>query len=313
MIVSARRLAGAAATCTVLFGCAAGPSAQAEAVTATSATTATTAPVDSTTQPLGASTSSSFRALEKTFDASLGVFAIDTGTGETVAFHADERFAYASTFKALQAGVLLQQLTDAQMDTVIHYDESDLLDYAPITETHVSEGMTLRELADASVRYSDNTAANLIFEELGGPAAVDGALERMGDRTTHMDRTEPDLNEATPGDVRDTSTPRALATDLRKLVLGSALSNGDRAELTDLLKRNTTGDKLIRAGVPTDWAVGDKTGAGGYGTRNDIAVLWPPESAPIVLAVLSDRDEQDAAYDDALIAEATRVVIGQLG
>ncbi len=162
------------------------------------------------------------------------------------------------------------------------------------------------------MRYSDNTAANLLFKELGGPAEVDAALERIGDRTTQMNRIEPDLNEATPGDRRDTSTPRALATDLRKFVLGDVLDDQDKAALTDLLKRNTTGDKVIRAGVPEGWVVGDKTGSGGYGTRNDIAVIWPPRSAPIVLAVLSTRGEPDASTDDQLIADATEVIVDQL-
>ncbi|GAB6898768.1 class A beta-lactamase [Kineosporia succinea] len=303
MQMSARRLGGALAVVTVLFGCAAGPSA---------AATTPVVPV-SATDATDASSSSEFRDLEKEFGATLGVYALDTGSGETVGFRADRRFAYASTFKALQAGVLLKQRTDREMDRVIRYDESDLLEYAPITSQHVETGMTLGELADASVRYSDNTAANLIFEELGGPRALDRALERLGDRTTHVDRIEPNLNEAAPGDIRDTSTPRALATDLRTLVLGRALNPADRSVLADLLRRNTTGDNLIRSAVPSDWTVGDKTGGGRYGTRNDIAVLWPPHGDPIVMAVLSTRPAEDATYDDALIARAAAVVVDELG
>lgn len=296
--LTARRLIGALGTLTLLLACAPQASATPKAPAAPAAP-----------RP---DTDSEFRQLEQEFDANLGVYALDTGTGRTVTFDADSRFAYASTFKALQAGVLLKQRTDRQLEKVVHYDESDLLEYAPITEQHVETGMTLRELADASVRHSDNTAANLIFEELGGPRKVDAALARIGDRTTEMNRLEPDLNEATPGDRRDTSTPRALATDLHKLVLGDVLNRKDRAALADLLKRNTTGDNLIRAGVPEGWTVGDKTGAGGYGTRNDIAVVWPPKSAPIVLAVLSNRASEDAKYDDSLIAEAAEVAIGEL-
>ncbi|GAA3601023.1 class A beta-lactamase Bla1 [Kineosporia mesophila] len=304
-----RTLGSVLAAATALVGCTAGPTQAATPPATTPVTDATTASTEASTTSSG----KAFRALEKAFDADLGVYALDTGTGRSVAFRADRRFAYASTFKALQAGVLLRQRTDAQLEKVVRYQESDLLDYAPITREHLETGMTLRELADASVRYSDNTAANLLFEELGGPAKVDKALERIGDRTTHVDRIEPDLNEATPGDIRDTSTPRALANDLQKFVLGDALDEGDQAALTDLLRRNTTGDKLIRAGVPQGWRVGDKTGAGRYGTRNDIAVAWPTDGDPIVLAVLSTRDDQDATYDDALIARATEVVIEQLG
>ncbi|WP_435830274.1 class A beta-lactamase [Micromonospora echinospora] len=255
----------------------------------------------------------SFGALEARFAARLGVFAIDTGSGATVTHRADERFAYASTFKALLAAALLDATTPAQLDRVVRYTRADLLAHAPVTREHVGTGMSLRDLADAAVRYSDNTAANLILAELGGPAGLARHLRALGDRTTKPVRTEPALNEATPGDERDTSTPRALATDLRAYVLGDALDAGDRALLTDWLRRNTTGDALIRAGVPAGWTVGDKTGTAAYGTRNDIAVLWPPEGAPIVLAVLSSRAAEDAEHDDALIAEATRVTLDALG
>jgi beta-lactamase class A len=263
-------------------------------------------------KPDAAAMDRQLRMLEKEFDATLGVFVLDTGSGYSIGYHADQRFAYASTFKALQAGVLLQQRSDQELDKVIRYRKADLEEFSPITKDHVKSGLSLRALADASVRYSDNTAANLLFRELGGPRAIGAALARIGDRTTHMDRIEPLLNQAVPGDVRDTSTPRALATDLRKFVLGDALDSGDRTTLTDLLRRNTTGDKLIRAGVPRGWVVGDKTGAGSYGTRNDIAVLWPPNAAPIVLAILSNRDEKAAGYDDTLIAKAAEVALSAL-
>ncbi len=136
------------------------------------------------------------------------------------------------------------------------------------------------------------------------------ALRALGDNVTRCDRYEVALSDAVPGDLRDTSTPRALATDLRAYVLGTTLSADKRAVLTDWLKRNTTGDKAIRAGAPDGWTVGDKTGTGGYGTRNDIAIVWPPRAAPIALAVLSRRDTKDAERDDALIARAAKVTFG---
>jgi beta-lactamase class A len=184
--------------------------------------------------------------------------------------------------------------------------------YSPITEPHAGKGMTLRELCDAAVRYSDNTAGNLLLKRLGGPAGFARALRDLGDRVTNPVRIETDLNEARPGDERDTSTPRALATDLRAYVLGDALSAEDRTLLSGWLRANTTGDELIRAGVPAGWQVGDKTGSGGYGTRNDIAVLWPPDGAPVVLAILTTRDEKDAEYDERLIVEATKATVEAL-
>jgi beta-lactamase class A len=253
-----------------------------------------------------------FARLEARFDARLGVYAIDTGTGHTVAYRADERFAYASTFKALAAGAVLAATTTAELDQVVRYTKADVVAYSPITERHAGTGMTLRELAEAAVRYSDNTAGNLLLKRLGGPAGFARALRDLGDQVTRPERTEPALNQAVPGDRRDTSTPRALATDLRAYVLGDALSAADRALLTEWLKGNTTGDELIRAGVPAGWQVGDKTGSGGYGTRNDIAVLWPPDGAPLVLAILSSRDKKGAEYDEELIVQATKMTINAL-
>jgi beta-lactamase class A len=253
-----------------------------------------------------------FERLEARFDARLGVFGVDTGSGRTVEHRADERFAYASTFKALAAAAVLADTTTAELDQVVRYAKADLVSHSPVTGKHVGTGMTLRAIAEAAVRYSDNTAGNLLLERLGGPAGFERALRRLGDRVTDPERTEIMLNEAEPGDVRDTSTPRALATDLRAYAVGDALGDDDRAVLVGWLRGNTTGDKLIRAGAPAGWQVGDKTGAGGYGTRNDIAVLWPPGGAPIVLAIMSSRDQRDAGYDDALIAEAAKLAIEAL-
>ncbi|MBE5098843.1 class A beta-lactamase [Priestia aryabhattai] len=253
-----------------------------------------------------------FAKLEEKYDANLGVFALDTGTNKTVTYHPDERFAYASTHKALAVGALLQQKSIEDLNERIFYTRDDLVNYNPITEKHVDTGMTLRELADASLRYSDNTAGNLILQQLGGPDGFKEALENIGDDVTLPERFEPDLNEVNPGETYDTSTPRALATSLQKYVLGQSLPEDKRALLTDWMKRNTTGDALIRAGVPKSWEVADKTGAGSYATRNDIAILWPPNGEPIVLAILSNRTEKDAEYNDKLIAEAAKQAVKAL-
>ncbi|MFP3669782.1 class A beta-lactamase [Priestia sp. SIMBA_032] len=253
-----------------------------------------------------------FAKLEDKYDANLGVFALDTGTNKTVTYHPDERFAYASTHKALAVGALLQQKSIEDLNERIFYTRDDLVNYNPITEKHVDTGMTLRELADASLRYSDNTAGNLILQQLGGPDGFKEALEKIGDNVTLPERFEPDLNEVNPGETHDTSTPRALATSLQTYVLGQALPAEKRELLTDWMKRNTTGDALIRAGVPKSWEVADKTGAGSYATRNDIAILWPPNGEPIVLAILSNRTEKDAEYNDKLIAEAAKQAVKAL-
>jgi len=253
-----------------------------------------------------------FSGLEAQFDARLGVFAVDTGTGRVVEHRADERFPFCSTFKALQAAALLARTEPAELDRRLTYTSADLVPNSPVSEKHVAEGMTLRQVMDAAIRYSDNTASNLMFTELGGPDELEKDLRALGDRVTEMDRIETELSEGVPGDVRDTSSPRAFAANLREYVLGDALPADDRALLTDWLRNNLTGNTTIRAGVPAGWVVGDKTGTGGYGTRNDIAVLWPPDGAPIVIAVMSTRGKKDATRDDRLIAEAARTAVTAL-
>ncbi|SME43901.1 Beta-lactamase 1 precursor [Bacillus pacificus] len=250
-----------------------------------------------------------FSKLEKKFDARLGVYAIDTGTNQTISYRPNERFAFASTYKALAAGVLLQQYSTEKLNDVITYTKDDLVEYSPVTEKYVDTGMKLGEIAEAAVRYSDNTAGNILFHQIGGPKGYEKALRQMGDRVTMSDRFETELNEAIPGDIRDTSTAKAIATNLKAFTAGNVLPVHKRNILIEWMKGNATGDKLIRAGVPTDWVVADKSGAGSYGTRNDIAIVWPPNRAPIIIAILSSKDEKGATYDNQLIKEAAEVVI----
>ncbi|MET9957337.1 class A beta-lactamase [Streptomyces sp. NPDC006339] len=249
------------------------------------------------------------RELERRYDARLGVYAIDTGGGREVAHNADQRFAFASTFKALAAAAVLRRYSLDGMDEVIRYSREDLIAHSPVTEKRLATGMTLRELCDAAVRFSDNTAANLLFDALGGPEGLEKALAEVGDRVTRVEDREPELNRWSPGAVRNTTTPRAFAGDLRAFVLGDALAQEERAQLTTWLRTNRTGDALIRAGVPEGWVVGDKTGTGGvHGIRNDIAVVWPPGAAPLVMAIMSSRSGKDDEHDDRLIAETAAVV-----
>lgn len=257
-------------------------------------------------------TDEKFSQLEKEFDARIGVYAIDTGSNETIEYKPEERFAFASTYKALAAAILLQQNSLEKLQEVIPFNEEDLVTYSPVTEKYVDTGMTLLEISEAAVRFSDNTAGNLLFEAIGGPEGFEQALREIGDKMTEADRLEPDLNNFTPEDTRDTSTPKALANSLQAFAVSDLLTEEKRELFTDWLKGNATGDSLIRAGAPEGWEVGDKSGAGAYGTRNDIAVVWPPDREPIVIAILSRHDTEDAEYDDALISKAAEIALNAL-
>ncbi|EPD96442.1 hypothetical protein HMPREF1486_01041 [Streptomyces sp. HPH0547] len=261
-----------------------------------------------------AQTAERFAKIEQKFDARIGVQAVDTGTGRQVAYHADERFAYASTHKAFTVAAVLDKYSVDGLDKKkIAVKASDPVGHAPVTEANVGKKLTLRELCEAAVRQSDNGADNLLVRDLGGPKKLEAFLEGLGDHVTEVSRYEPDLTEATPGDTRDTTTPRAFTKDLRAVILEKGLGKQERKLLDSWMLNSPTGTKLIRAGVPDDWKVSDKSGAGRYASRSDIAVVRPPGKAPIVVSVMSKRTEEDASYDDRLVSEAATVVADTLG
>nr|1BSG_A Chain A, Beta Lactamase [Streptomyces albus G] len=257
--------------------------------------------------------------LERASGARLGVYAYDTGSGRTVAYRADELFPMCSVFKTLSSAAVLRDLdrNGEFLSRRILYTQDDVeqADGAPETgkPQNLANGMTVEELCEVSITASDNCAANLMLRELGGPAAVTRFVRSLGDRVTRLDRWEPELNSAEPGRVTDTTSPRAITRTYGRLVLGDALNPRDRRLLTSWLLANTTSGDRFRAGLPDDWTLGDKTGAGRYGTNNDAGVTWPPGRAPIVLTVLTAKTEQDAARDDGLVADAARVLAETLG
>ena len=237
--------------------------------------------------PPPSTTTDSFAALEAQLPGKLGVFAVDAGSQATVRYRADERFLMCSTAKTLTVAAVLQRSEQRPglLGEVIRYGQADVLEWAPVTSKHVDTGMTVRALCDAAITISDNTAANLLVRLLAGPPVVTAFARSLGDTVTRVDRLEPDLNVTSPGDLRDTSTPAQMAADLRTLALGNALRPDTRERFTSLLEANTTGAQAIRAGLPMDWRVGDKTGSGSQGECNDLAVAWPPGRAPVVVAI----------------------------
>ncbi|NDL56541.1 class A beta-lactamase [Phytoactinopolyspora mesophila] len=268
--------------------------------------------IEPTDEPADVRLDERFEDLESAYDARLGVYVLDTGSGQDITYRADERFAYASTFKILLCAVVLDQHSFDDLEELITFSADDLQAHSPITSERVETGMTIRELCDAATRYGDNTAVNLLLDVLGGPSGLGEALKAAGDDVISVDRYAPELSEATPGDTRDTSTPRALATTLRLFALEDALPEDKRELLTEWMVGNLTGEDLIRAGIPDDWTVGDRTGAAHYGTRNCIAIVWPPDRDPILIALLTSRDTEDAERQDELIVEATEAIVDAL-
>lgn len=255
-----------------------------------------------------------FAALEKELDGRLGIYAIDTGTGREFSYRADEAFAMCSTFKMMLSAAILQKslAQPGLLAKRIRYTKADMVFHVPITEKHLDNGMTVQELCDATMRYSDNAAANLLMKELGGPADVTAYARSIGDQAFRLDRWETELNTAIPGDPRDSTTPRAMAQSLRKIALGDALPAAQRQLMLEWLVGNTTGGNRIRAGLPKDWKAGDKTGAGMYGSNNDIAIIWPPGRAPVVLAMYSVRKQEKIDSRPDILASAARLIAAAL-
>ncbi|HEK2896288.1 class A beta-lactamase [Proteus terrae] len=252
--------------------------------------------------------------LEKYSQGRLGVALINTEDNSQITYRGEERFAMASTSKVMAVAAVLKasEKQAGLLDKNITIKKSDLVAYSPITEKHLTIGMTLAELSAATLQYSDNTAMNKILDYLGGPAKVTQFARSINDVTYRLDRKEPELNTAIHGDPRDTTSPIAMAKSLQALALGDALGQSQRQQLVTWLKGNTTGDNSIKAGLPKHWVVGDKTGSGDYGTTNDIAVIWPENHAPLILVVYFTQQEQDAKYRKDIVAQAAEIVTRKL-
>jgi beta-lactamase class A len=249
--------------------------------------------------------------LEARSGGRIGVAVLDTGTGVRVEHRASERFAMCSTFKLLAAACVLARVDRDQerLDRRIVFTERDIVANSPVTRYRTGGyGMTLAELCEAAMTVSDNTAANLLLASFGGPGELTAYARSLGDEVTRLDRIETEVNEATPGDPRDTTSPAAMLEDMRRLVLGDALSEAGRAQLTAWLVANKTGDKRLRAGLPKDWRVGDKTGAGNNGATNDVAVMWPPERPPILVSAYHAEAPGSRDAHNAVLAEVGRIV-----
>jgi beta-lactamase class A len=256
------------------------------------------------------------RRLEDEHGGRLGVAILDTSNTESIAYRGGERFAMCSTFKFLAAAFVLARV-DRKLDSLtrrVIFEQDCLVRYSPVTEKHLGRsGMTMGEICEAAITVSDNTAGNLLLDSFGGPAELTGYIRSLGDDVTRLDRREPGLNEVRPGDQRDTTTPLAMLELLRKIVLGDALMRSSRDQVIKWLVANKTGDRRLRAGVPSDWRVGDKTGSGAYNATNDIGVIWPPTGPPIIVTAFYAEADASDSERDALLAEVGRLAVLSAG
>jgi beta-lactamase class A len=253
-----------------------------------------------------------FEQLEASSGGRLGVAALRTADGASVGYRESERFPMCSTFKLLVVALILKR-SMAEHDLLekrIHYDETEVVANSPVTRPQTGEGMTIAELSAAALQHSDNTAANLLLTAIGGPEVLNQFALSIGDTWFDLVRHETEVNTSVPGDMRDTTTPRAMMLDLQKLLLADdVLGAREREQLKTWLLGNVTGAARIRAAVPASWQVADKTGSGDYGTANDVAVVYPPSSAPLVIAIyFTGVTPKETPPQEGVVDEAARIV-----
>jgi beta-lactamase class A len=251
------------------------------------------------------------RELEALHGTRVGVYARNMATGTTVRHRADERFPMLSVFKTLAAAAVLRDRdTDGEfLDRRIRYTEAQLVENSDVCKANLATGMTVRELCAAAIQWSDNTAGNLLLRHIGGPHGITRFARSLGDPVTRLDRWEPELNSGEPWRETDTTAPAAIAATYARLVLGGALERPDREQLTSWLLGNRTGDRRLRAGLPPEWTVADKTGAADtYGSLNDVGVVWTEDGTPLVMAVLTTKPDRAAPRQDVLLADVARIL-----
>ena len=252
------------------------------------------------------------QAIRDRIGGRLGLHVLDTQTGRRWRFDDDSRYAMASTFKMLLAASVLQRadLGTISLDQQVRLQASDMLSHAPVTSKYLGQGtpMTVRELCAAVVEVSDNPAANLLLRMIDGPTGLTRFFRSLGDRETRLDRYELELNSNLPDDPRDTTTPRAMVHSMEQVLTKDALSPASRELLLGWMINASTGLKMFRQGLPTDWKVGDKTGKGANGAVNDLVIAWPPGRKPVLVALYLSDSSQSGADLSAAHAEIGRIV-----
>ena len=252
---------------------------------------------------------------ERASGGRIGVYAENPATGKKLSWRADERFVMCSTFKASLAACVLARVDrgEEQLAAMIPYGKADLLDYAPVAKQNLAAGaMSVTDMCKAIVELSDNTCANLLLARIGGPATLTAFWRSLGDSTSRLDHNEPELNRSPPGNPQDTTTPAAMAGNLRRLVLGAALTPASRTLLTEWMVNCKTGANRLRGGLPASWTVGDKTGNNGKDATGDIAVVWPKPDTPILVAAYVQGGTPNAAQIEAVFARIGRMVTERL-
>ncbi|WP_239323571.1 class A beta-lactamase [Epibacterium sp. Ofav1-8] len=251
----------------------------------------------------------SFEVISLDVRGDLGVSVLDTETGRSSGWDENSLYPLNSTFKFLLAGAVLQRVDRRQhhLEHRLEIHASDIVSWSPVVQHSIGGTMSVRELCEAAMTRSDNAAANILLRNLGGPEALTAILRDMGDPITRIDRFETELNDVSPGEVRDSSTPLQMLKSMNSLLLGDVLSANGKDQLVAWMIANTTGAARIRAGVPMGWSVGDRTGTGSSGETSTIAAIYPPDRKPLLMSVYIRGPSDRAEAQDSTHAELARI------
>ncbi|GAD71314.1 putative beta-lactamase [Vibrio alginolyticus NBRC 15630 = ATCC 17749] len=249
--------------------------------------------------------------LEQQTSSRIGVSVWDTQADERWDYRGDERFPLMSTFKTLACAKMLSDMDSGKLskNATAKVDERSIVVWSPVMDKLAGQNTRIEHACEAAMLMSDNTAANLVLNEIGGPKAVTMFLRTIGDKATRLDRIEPRLNEATPGDSRDTTTPNAILNTLRTLIEGETLSYESRVQLKIWMQDNKVSDSLMRSVLPTGWSIADRSGAGGHGSRGINAIIWKENHRPVYISIYVTETELSLQARDQLVAQISQLIL----
>lgn len=264
---------------------------------------------------VASTTTEAISAIEKRIDGRIGVAVLNSSDDQIWHYKGNQKFPLMSTFKTLACSKMLKMSEDGQLNINMEkvVEKNSLVVWSPVTKALVGKAITLAKACEATMLTSDNTAANIVLANIGGPSGVTSFMRLIGDMDTRLDRIEPDLNEAIQGDMRDTTTPKVMVNSLQQIFFGGTISQKASDQLTTWMQKNTISDALLRSVLPEGWYIADRTGAGGNGSRAITAIIWSESHSPIIVAIYVTETELTLSERNQVIAEVGAVIVNTLG
>lgn len=242
-----------------------------------------------------------------------GIYIYDYGSKKSVEINSNEVFPAASIIKI---PVLLDLFNRSKNLEKEGYAPVDLNKKMTFTEAHRTEGSgnlqfksanvdyTLDYLAKIMIRSSDNSATNMLIEEVGGINQLNASLRHWGFSKTQVSNWLPDLKGT------NTTTPFDIATMLYNIDNRKFLTTASSANIKEYMSKveNRT---LIRSQVPDDVILMHKTGDIGK-MLGDAGIIFTPAGKKFILVIMVKRPHNDYGARE-LIQKVSKAVYNTLG